>query len=292
MFYYLILFLTSIIWGYGLIIQKLVNSTELYFFTGMRFILGAIILLPFIFVFKIDKTIDKEFKRHVKKDIKYGIILGIILALASISQQIGINYTTVGKAGFLSNAYVIFVPLITFLKTKENKSSILYSIIFLIGLYFLSIKGQRNDFYNYKGDFISILSSIFWAAQIILTSKYSKITRFINFAIVQFLICGLLCLILSFFLEKDNQFLIIKDNLILLLYNGIFCVGMGFLFQIVAQKHVHENHCSMILNLESLFGLILSVILLNEKINNDSLIGFIFIFISIILSQLHFNKKN
>ena len=176
----LMLFLTALIWGVAFVAQSVsAEYIGAFTFNGIRCFLGGLVLLPFImFTDKKkaqtnDKTDNIDYSWKNKKLLTGGILCGIILCIASNLQQIGITYTTVGKAGFITALYVVLVPIAgIFLHKKTSVLTWISVALSVIGLYLLCIK---EDISIEKGDFYVLLCAIVFTLHIIV------IDYFVNF---------------------------------------------------------------------------------------------------------------
>ena len=104
--------LTALIWGVAFVAQSVgMDHVGPFTFACLRFILGALFLIPFIYFNKGDKTIrDGSIRTNT---VKGGILCGIFLVSATLFQQYGIIYSSVGKAGFITSLYIIIVPFLS-----------------------------------------------------------------------------------------------------------------------------------------------------------------------------------
>ncbi len=283
----LLLLITAAIWGFAFVAQRVgMNFLKPFTYNGIRFLLGALTLIPVLFVFKSGLK-----KIYITLKDFYGIIItGIVLFIASNLQQIGIVYTTAGNAGFITGLYVIIVPLFSVILKKKTPLIFFVSAIFsLTGLYFLSMEGR---FEINKGDLIVAIGSFFWAIHIMIISYYSKKINNLILAIGQFFVCGALSIITAFLFEIEGKQIIknIIDAKYPILYGGILSISVAYTLQIFGQKKAHPVVASIIMSLEALFAFLGGVLILKESLGLYRIVGAILMLGSMILAQ--FPNKN
>lgn len=277
-FYILLLLITAIIWGAGFIVVKnsLDDITTLYLL-AFRFTIGAIGMSLVFF---------KKFKAITKADIKCGAILGFFMFIAFTFQISALNYTTVGKNAFLTAAYVVLVPFFSFLLRKKllKMSSFIATLLCMIGIGLLSL--DSNLSINF-GDFLTLLCAVFYALHIVFSDIFMEEKNHspIILNILQLSFAALYAWISAPFFETFPTHFH-TDTVIGILYLGIACTMLAFLFQAIGQKYTSPHVAAIILSTESVFGCILSVLLLGEYMSIQMIIGCILIFVSIVMSDI------
>ncbi len=282
----ILLFLTAIIWGFAFVAQRVgAEYVGAFTFNGIRFLLGALSLIPVILIFEREK-IDKT---KFLKTLIPGLMAGVILFIASTLQQLGVEWTnSAGKAGFLTGLYIVLVPIIRFFGGKKTSIFTFFGAISaLVGLFFLCMTGDELSVG--KGDIVLIIGAFFWAAHILVVDKYVKDISPLKFSMIQFVVCGVLSLIFALFTETI-EFEAIKSAGIPILYGGLMSVGVAYTCQILGQKDADPTFASIVFSTESVFSAVGGAIILNEIMSGRGYIGCILIFIGIILSQLNFDS--
>ena len=283
----LILLLVAIIWGGAFIAQSSsMNYIGPWTFTCIRsFLAGFAILLSFQLIKKsilISNSYDK------KATIIGGICCGLIVTPANILQQIGIQYTTVGKAGFITALYCIIVPFLSILlKKKVSIQTWIAATISLIGFYFLSVS---ESFTLSTGDSLMLLSAFFFAVQILAIDYFVTHANGILMSSIQFIIVGCLTLIPAVTLEQTSLFYLQKA-FGAILYAGLLSNGVGSTLQIVGQKGADPTVATLILSLESVFSAIGGYLFLHEVLSLRELFGCVLVFCGVILAQIKLSKK-
>lgn len=283
----LLLFLTAIIWGFAFIAQRVGgNSTGCFTYNAIRFALGALSLIPVMMIFEKDPT-DKA---KVKGTLIPGIITGVILFSASTLQQIGVMMTDVaGKAGFITDFYIILVPLIgLFMHKKIGLNTWIGAGIALVGFYFLCMVGSMSI---NTGDLLIFISAFFFAAHIIVIDYFIDRIYAIRFSFMQFATCTVLSAVGVLFFERI-PLVDIQSAWIPILYGGIMSVGVGYTTQTLGQIGLDTTTAALILSSESVFCAIGGMLLLGEMMTPSGIFGCVLVFAGIIISQINFQKKN
>ncbi len=266
----LILLLAALIWGFAFVAQRAgMEYIGPYTFNAVRFGLGTLVILPFL-LFRKSSDYSPPAIRADRKIILASLLVGIILFAGASFQQVGIQYTTAGKAGFITGLYVVFVPIAGFfLGQKVRLMFWIGMILSATGLYLLSIKsGIRME----RGDFFVLLCAIVFTAHVLLIGWISPRMDSFLVAFIQFFICFLLSMIAAL-LTEDISVNKIALAWLPLLYGGIFSVGIAFTLQVIAQKTAHPAYVSIILSLEAVFAAIGGWLLLNETLSSRALTG-------------------
>lgn len=285
----LLLILTATIWGSAFVAQSIgMDYIEPFTFGGARMLMGALALIPVMLISEKKEnrnTTDKS--TEFKNAIKGGIICGLFLFLGSSFQQIGIVYTTPGKAGFITALYIILVPVIgIFLKKKCSPMIWLSVLLAVSGFYLLCI---NEDFILQKGDLFELACAVLFAFHILVIDHYSPLVNGVRLSCIQFFTGGILSFICAFIFETPTLSGI-ASAYIPLLYTGILSCGVGYTLQIIAQKGMNPTLASLLMSLESVISVIASAIILKQYMTMRELYGCIIIFVAIILAQIPWNK--
>lgn len=284
----LLLALAAFIWGIAFVAQSVsMDHIGPWTFTCIRNFIAAATLYILMPVLK--KFTGNEEKSSNKKEMWIGgICCGIALAIASMFQQTGIIYTTVGKAGFLTALYTVIVPLLSLFLGKKSKWNVYVAVgISIIGMYFLCM---NEDFSIAYGDILVLICALMFAFHILIVDHFVQKIDGIQLSCIQFLTSGLFCLLPMLVFERPNLTDIFAAA-VPILYAGILSSGAGYTLQIVGQKDADPSIAGMILSLESVFAALAGTILLHEVLSLRELFGCILVFSAIIFSQMQFQKK-
>ena len=279
----LLLLLTATIWGVAFVAQSVgMDYVEPFTFNGLRNLLGALVLLPVIYGMSGKKAAAVE-----KKDTRTlwlgGVLCGLCLCVASSLQQIGIQYTTAGKAGFLTAMYIIMVPVFgLFLKKKCSPFVGISIVLATVGLYLLSIK---EGFNIGKGDIYVILCAVVFSMHILVIDYFAPKCNGVKLSCIQFLVCGVLCSVIALVVEEPTLSGILAAWLPIA-YAGVMSCGVAYTLQIIGQKGMNPTVASLILSLESVISVLAGWLLLHQTLSAREIIGCAIMFAAIILAQL------
>ncbi len=287
----IMLLLTATIWGIAFVAQSMgLEYVGPFTFNGVRSLLGALVLLPVIWFAGNRKKEEGglEERRNTKAEerktlIKGGILCGLCLCVASTVQQVGLQYTTVGKAGFLTAMYIILVPVLGIFIGKKCNSYIGISILLAaVGLYLLSIK---DGFRLENADIYMIVCALVFAIHILVIDYFAPKCDGVKLSCIQFFVCGVICTVLAFFIEMPELSKIWEARLPIA-YAGIMSCGVAYTLQIIGQKGMNPTVASLILSLESVISVLAGWAILHQKLSVREIIGCAIMFVAIILAQL------
>ena len=132
-----------------------------------------------------------------------GALAGALLAGASTLQQAGLAFTTAGKAGFITSLYVVLVPLFLALvwRQRPHWTAWAASAVATAGLYLLSVQEQWT---LAPGDGLELAGAVLWALHVILIGRLAGQADGLRLALVQYLICGALNMVLGLGFESST----------------------------------------------------------------------------------------
>ena len=289
----LCLILTALIWGCAFVAQSVgMEYVEPITFNGIRCIIGGIVLIIANLAFDSIKKKNGTYRKHEKSEqkelIKGGIICGIIIFFASTIQQIGISQTTVGKAGFISVLYILIVPFFGLLmKQKLPKMIWICCALAIAGLYLLCMNESLSIS---NGDLVVLISAVAYAIHILAIGHFAPKVDCVKLSCLQFLVCGVISVVVMFIFEKPN-FQNILNAWLPIIYAGALSGGVGYTLQTVAQKWTKPSVASLLMSLESVFAVLAGAVILHQIPSLREAAGCILMFISIIIIQLPEKQK-
>ena len=286
----LLLLLTAMIWGAAFVSQRVsMDYIGPFTFLCCRSLLGGAVLLPLIAVFS-SRTPGDELPEENRLLLSGGLLCGAALFVASILQQIGIQYTSVGKAGFLTAMYIILIPLCgIFLRRRIGARVWLAVAVAVAGMYFLCLHGSGLDGIN-RGDLLELACALCFTVHILVIDRYAGRVDGVKMSCIQFFVCGALSFIGMWIFESPSWKSILAAWLPIA-YAGILSSGAGYTLQIIAQKDTDPTVASLLMSLEAVFSLVAGWILLGQKLTGWELLGCGLMLAAIIWVQLPDNKK-
>ncbi|MBO7093379.1 MAG: DMT family transporter, partial [Spirochaetia bacterium] len=257
-------------------------------FNSIRTFIGGLFLIPFIPVFCRNKPMIPPAGSGRSELLAGGLVCGLLLCIATNLQQVGIQYTSAGKAGFITSLYIVLVPCLgLFIGQRIGKALWAAVVLAVCGLYLLCM-GEKLVLE--RGDLYILLCALTFAFHILAVGYFATRTDGIKLACLQFLISGALGMILMFIFETPH----IKDILACsfpILYAGIFSCGLAYTFQIIGQKHVSPAVASLLMSFESVFAALSGWAILGEQLSLKELSGCLLMFCAVILAQLPEKKR-
>ena len=277
------LLLATLIWGSTFIAQSVgMDHIGPFTFLAVRSVLAIAFLFPLSFVLEKEKNRFKEkwLDSHLWKT---GLLTGFAMFLAGAFQQVGMLYTTAGKAGFLTAMYIVLVPVLGCFLKKRPPFTVWISVALAVaGLYFLS--GAGFDKINI-GDILLILCAFWFAVQITWIDRYGQDLDGVRLNTVQAIVCCV-CSAVGMLLFEDISLANILNCWLPLTYAGILSTGVAFTLQIYGQQLLEPTQASVIMSLESVFALICGWIILEERLSPMESLGCGIMFCAVILSQI------
>ncbi len=286
------LLIVAIIWGSGFIAQKMgMDSIGPYFFNGARMIIGGLALMPLVIKaakpreFFSKKLHGENVVRARKMNLLVGsVVCGTMLGMASNLQQVGLTTVPVGRAGFIVVIYIVIVPLLGIFSGHKVGLRIWISVVMaMIGFAMLSLHGGLSGLGT--GDAITLLSSLFFALQIMAVSKHVTKNNALMLSVAQMLVCGVLTLIVAFIAENTTLEMI-KNALWVTLYSALIPTALAYTMQIIGQKYTNPVVASLLMSLESVFAAIFGVLILHEHMSLVEWGGCVVIFASTVVAQV------
>ncbi len=279
-----ILLFVAIIWGFAFVAQRIgMDHVGPFTFNGLRFFLGCLSLLPIIFLQRNSPSVKTK-----NNLIKSGIVSGIFLFLGISFQQVGLVYTTAGKAGFITGLYVIIVPFLNLLFKQDRTSpgTWIGAVLASVGMFLLSV---TKNFSMEFGDLLVFFSAICFAFHLIIIGRLSNRFNTARLSLIQCLVCSILSLLVAMVFETFILADILKI-IIPLFYGGVMSVGVAYSLQIYGQKNSPASHAAILLSLESVFAAIGGWLILNEILSGRAILGCALMLSGMLISQLYYKK--
>lgn len=277
----LLLLLAAAIWGFAFVAQRVgMEHVGPFTFNGVRFLLGSLSLIPLMFYFRVDSQASRK---GLMSAALPSLLAGTVLFIAVSLQQLGLMYTTAGKAAFVTGLYLVLVPVMgIFLRQPVGKRTWLGCILAVVGLYFLCIKESASLQF---GDLLVLIGAFFWSFHILIIGHFCRRVDALILSCFQFLTCSVFSLLTAAFTET----LVINSLLaaaVPILYGGFCSVGIAYTLQVVGQKHAPPAHAAIILSMETVFAAIGGFLLLGERMGEQQILGCALMLSGMLVSQL------
>ena len=278
-----LLLVTAVIWGFAFVAQRIgMEHVGPFTYNGVRFLLGAASLLPLLLIAR--RSAADRPSGGWRSIAGGGLLAGLLLFAGASLQQVGIVYTTAGKAGFITGLYVVLVPLLGLLWGQRTPwATWAGAVIAMLGLYLLTV---TDNFTLAKGDGLVLVGALFWAGHVLVIGWLSgRHIEPVLLACLQFIVCGVLSLIVAIVIEPI-ALQALEAAMMPILYGGLLSVGVAYTLQVVAQRDAPPAHAAIILSLETVFAVLGGWWLLQESLSDRGLLGCALMFAGMLLSQL------
>ena len=274
-----ILLLTAAIWGLAFVFQRtgMDHIGPITFVFG-RFFIAAIAILPIWYLMeKPQKVLE------ITAVDKKAMLLGVLIAVGAVLQQVGLLYTSVSRAGFLTGIYIVFVPLIGLLLGNRTEWPTWLGIaLSILGLYFLA-QIESDEFL--LGDALILISTVVWALHVVYTGRRANEISVYRLMFIQFSVAAVISWVIMVFVETWSWQAVLDAGWALL-YVGVFSSGVAFSLQVVGMRTAPASHAAIILSFEAVFAAIGGWWLLDEYLTVAELIGCGLILFGGLVSQL------
>jgi len=282
----LLILLGTIIWGSSFVAQSVgMDHVGPFTFQGIRCMMAVMGLLPVIWIADRGKKDGKTFWTRFcdKRLLLAGLLCGIPLCFAVNLQQIGIQYTSSGKAAFITAMYIVFVPIIgLFLKRKPSPMIPLSVVIAVAGLYFLSCMGDNQISF---GDFVLLGCAVAFALQITVVDHFANSVDGLRLNCLQSAFCSIVSLVIMLLTETPTLEGI-RGSFLPMCYSGFLSMGAAYSLQILGQQRLESTPASLIMSLESVFAVLFGWLFLQEIMTFWEALGCVLVFTAVILSQI------
>ena len=286
---YFLLFIATIIWGFAFVAQKAAVILPAFTVGAFRSCFAAVFLL---FLIPLTDRLTKNGRRLLKDDHRPdinraeligGVVLGIILSIATALQQTGLESTDAGKGAFITALYVVIVPILSAILGKKPAANVIVSVpISVLGFYLLCINpGVGVE----PSDLLVLLCAVVFACHITAVDRFSAGCDGVRMSFVQFTVCFIINTAVALIAEGIPARESVAEALPSLLFLGIGSSGIAYTLQIIGQKDTDPAVASIILSLESVFGVIGGALLLGETMSLKEYIGCGIVFLAVLIAQ-------
>ncbi len=294
----------AVIWGLAFSAQKSAMSYMGPFTcNSVRYLMGAAFLFLLI-VLRNALTKRPLLPAITKIEWLAGGVVGLCLFVASSLQQVGIEGGDAGSAAFLTALYIVIVPVLGTLLGRRPGAAVWCGIgIALLGAYLLTVVGGSagaeeissvggffraigsSRFRIARADALVLLCAVVFSLHILSIDRFSARIDGLHLSMLQFLAVGVLGFPLMLAAETPSAAGIF-GGILPLLFLAIGSSGIAYTLQILGQSRVEPALASVIMSLESVFGVIGGVLLLGERMNPAEAVGCALVFAAVLVAQL------
>ena len=272
---------SALIWGATFFIMKNEqDNIPVFHLLAIRFTVGGLLLSLICW---------RRWKTFTRDYLWRGAVIGGFLFLAYAVQTLGLALTTPSKNALLTASYCVIVPFLTWavVKVKPDRYNIAAALLCITGVGFVSLNDQLSI---NAGDLLTLLCAVFYAAHIVAVAKVSPGKDVLLLTTFQFVFAGIYSWIFGLSMEEFS-FQLLSDPGVFwpLAYLCIMATTVGLLFQNVGQVWSDPASASVILSLESVFGVLFSVIFYGDPVTGRLLAGFALIFVAVVCSETKFS---
>ncbi|WP_454940463.1 DMT family transporter [Evtepia sp.] len=287
-----LLFLTAFIWGTAFVAQSVgMDHIGPFTFNAVRSLVGGLALIPVILVFNRRKSPARRQTEGANRKVLLlgGVCCGLALGVASCLQQVGMQYTTVGKAGFLTALYIVIVPILGLFFRRKAGAKLWVSVaIAIVGLYLLCMSGSLR---LQLGDFLVLLCALAFSVHIMVIDHFTTQVDGVQMSCIQFFVAAAFSAVCMLFTEGVPDPGAVAISWVPILYAGVLSSGVGYTLQIVGQKGVNPTAASLVLSLESVISVLAGWVILGQSMSPREILGCVLMFCAILLAQLPDRKR-
>ena len=279
--YKALIVLATVIWGFSFVVMK--DAVEVLppaWLLGIRFTLAGALLLAVL-----ARRVREHFSRRA---LAYGAILGAFDFLAFWLQTLGLQHTTPGINAFLTATYCVIVPFAWWIVARKRPTifNVGAAVLAIGGIWLVSVSGSGETLSIGLGEGLTLGCAVVFAVHIVLVSKFSRVCDALVLTVFQFIAEGLLGLATGAATEAFPGMAAFTPGVIgQILFLAVFASVVAFGIQNVSLAHVPPAQASLLLSLESVFGVLFSILLYGEQMTLRLVIGFVLIFAAIVISE-------
>lgn len=278
----LMLILVTLCWGVSYYLMDIcLGEMDPFTLNAYRFI-GAFVIAAALSWNKI-KTVNRI-------TLKFSVLVGIALVFVYIGATFGVKYTSISNSGFMCSLTVVFTPVLAriFLKQKQERKLVYAVILCVIGIALLTLKDDFSiNKETLKGDMLCLMCAFAYAVDLLLTEKavsHDEVNPY-QLGVFQIGVTGLCNFVLAFMVETP---VLPQSGSVwgAVIFLSIFCTGVAFVVQPVAQQYTTASHTGLIFALEPVFSAIVAAVFAHEILTTKSYIGACLMMVSILVMEL------
>ena len=285
----LMLLAAAFFWGTTFVAQLTgMDELEPFSYAAARYLMGFLSLVAVMIYTRKSRAVERRQKNY-QRGFLIGLIIGVVLFIASSMQQVALQYSTAGKAAFITCLYIVFVPLgAKFLGKIIRRENWLGAELAIVGLYLLAVS---EGFSIQIGDAILFVSAFFWTAQILLIDRFASKVDLIELSTAQIFITMILSFVMMFALETPRLSAMI-NAWFPILYGGVMSAGAAFTLQNYGQRYAEPATAAILMSFEAIFGALAGWFFLNEVMSFREIFGCILMLFGMLATQWTLIKRS
>ena len=257
-------------------------------YAASRYLLGTLSLVALLIFTRKSRARERRQKNY-RHGFLIGLLIGFVLFVASSMQQVAMQYSTAGKAAFITCLYIVFVPLAAkFLGKIIRRENWIGALLALVGLYLLAV---NESFSIQIGDAILFVSAFFWTAQILLIDRFASKVDLIELSAAQIFMTTVLSFVAMFALENPSLDAI-TNAWFPIFYGGVMSAGVAFTLQNYGQRYAEPSVAAILMSFEAIFGALAGWLILNEVMSTREIFGCVLMLIGMLATQFSIIKKS
>ena len=257
-------------------------------YAAARYLVGFLSLVVILLYTRKSRAKERRQKNY-QRGFLIGLLIGLVLFVASSMQQIALQYSTAGKAAFITCLYIVFVPLgAKFLGKIIRRENWIGAGLAIIGLYLLAV---GEGFSMQIGDVILFVSAFVWTAQILLVDRFANKVDLIELSTAQIFTVMVLSFLTMFALETPSLSAMF-NAWFPILYAGVMSSGVAFTLQLYGQRYAEPSTAAILMSFEAIFGALAGWFFLNEVMTSREIFGCVLMLIGMLATQRTMITRN
>ncbi|MBR2774043.1 MAG: DMT family transporter [Selenomonadaceae bacterium] len=275
-------------WGTTFVAQlEGMDGLDPFSYAAARYLAGFVSLVIVLTYTRKQRALERR-QRNYQRGFAIGLLIGVVLFVASSMQQVALQYSTAGKAAFITCLYIVFVPLGAKLLGKViRRENWIGAGLAIVGLYLLAVSEGLSI---QAGDVILFLSAFVWTAQILLVDKFASRVDLIELSTAQVFIVMVLSFVAMFMLETPSLSAMVKAWFPIL-YGGVMSAGVAFTLQLYGQRYAEPSTAAILMSFEAIFGALAGWFFLGEVMTTRELVGCVLMLIGMLATQWQLLKS-
>ena len=275
-------------WGTTFVAQLTgMDDLQPFSYAAARYFVGTLSLVA-VLIFTRRQRARERRQKNYRHGFSIGLIIGVVLFVASSLQQIALQYSTAGKAAFITCLYIVFVPLgAKFLGKTIRRENWLGAGLAIVGLYLLAV---GESFSVQSGDFLLFVGAFFWTAQILLVDRFANRVDLMELSAAQVFMTTILSFASMFAFEAPKLTAMVEAWLPII-YAGVMSSGVAFTLQLYGQRYAEPSAAAILMSFEAIFGALAGWLILNEAMTSREIFGCVLMLIGMLATQWAVVKK-